>query len=329
MINPTPSLAALQQLTHPEMQRVNEVITTSFAQHVALIADISNHIIKSGGKRLRPVLTIACAKLLEYDGDRHIGLAAAVELIHTATLLHDDVVDESTMRRGEETANAVWSNQASVLVGDFLLSRAFQTMVADGSLEVLRLLSDASAIISQGEVKQLMATGDMSITREIYLDIIQSKTAVLFSAACEIAPIITAHAHLQTVFREFGMALGMAFQLVDDALDYSASSETLGKAVGDDLREGKLTLPVIEAYALCNATERAFFERVFEHRLYQEGDVETAITILTQYDTLQTTKDLAASYITKAQGILDTLGGEPAIHAALHDCLRFCIARGY
>ena len=323
----TPSLAALQYLTHSEMERVNQVVISSAAQPVPLITDITHHIVKSGGKRLRPVLTIACARLLGYDGERHIGLAAAVELIHTATLLHDDVVDESTMRRGEETANAIWSNQASVLVGDFLLSRAFQLMVADGSLEVLRLLSDASAIISQGEVKQLMATGDVTTSRETYLDIIASKTAVLFSAACEIAPIIADQPDHRPLLRAFGTALGMAFQLVDDALDYSASSEAIGKEIGDDLREGKMTLPVIEAYHRSDATQQAFWQRVFGERDYREGDVEEATRLLHHYDTLRITLDVAGAYIEQAGNILEEINGEPATHAALQDCLSFCISR--
>jgi octaprenyl-diphosphate synthase len=325
----TPSLAALQALTHAEMQRVNEAVIAAAAQPVALISDITQHIVKSGGKRLRPVLTIACAKLLGYTGERHIQLAAAVELIHTATLLHDDVVDESTLRRGIETANAIWSNQASVLVGDFLLSRAFQVMVADGSLEVLKLLSDASAVISQGEVKQLMAAGDVTTSRETYLEIITSKTAVLFAAACEIAPILCNRPELRETFRAFGTALGTAFQLVDDALDYSASTHALGKEVGDDLREGKMTLPVIEAYAKATSEERVFWQRVFGEGEVHEADVEHAITLLVKHSALTLTLETARTYADEASHILTELGGDAALNNALHESLAFCIARAY
>jgi octaprenyl-diphosphate synthase len=326
-IPPPPSLKPLQLSTVAEMERVNAVVIASAAQHVPLITDITHHIVKSGGKRLRPVLTVACAKLLGYEGERHINLAASVELIHTATLLHDDVVDESTMRRGLDTANAIWSNQASVLVGDFLLSRAFQLMVADGSLEVLKLLSDASATISQGEVKQLVAAGDMQTTRETYLDIIGSKTAALFSAACEIAPIIQTLPDQRIRLKEFGTSLGIAFQLVDDALDYAASEATLGKAIGDDLREGKMTLPVIEAYAQGNADERAFWERVLGAGEYHAEDVQQAITIITRCGTIDSTIMLAKNYASHAAAMLDEVDGDATITAALHECLAFCIAR--
>jgi octaprenyl-diphosphate synthase len=325
----TPSLIALQNLTRAEMEQVNDVVMAAATQPVPLITDVTRHIVKSGGKRLRPVLTIACAKLLGYVGERHIHLASAVELIHTATLLHDDVVDESTLRRGEETANAIWSNQVSVLVGDFLLSRAFQLMVADGSLEVLKLLSDASAIISQGEVKQLMAAGDVDTTREIYLEIITSKTAVLFAAACEIAPILCNRPELREAFRRFGTALGIAFQLVDDALDYSATTQALGKEVGDDLREGKMTLPVIEAYKRADAEERAFWQRVFAQGDVREGDVAHAIHLLEKHGALALTLDTARAYAEDAANILTHLQGDSSITHALQECVAFCTARAY
>jgi octaprenyl-diphosphate synthase len=322
-----PSLKALQHITHDAMEKVNAVVIASAAQPVPLITDITHHIVKSGGKRLRPVLTIACAQLLDYEGERHIPLAAAVELIHTATLLHDDVVDESTMRRGLKTANAVWSNQASVLVGDFLLSRAFQLMVADGSLDVLKLLSDASATISQGEVKQLMASGELETTRETYLDIIYSKTAVLFSAACEIASIIHEKSDARTPLRIFGSSLGIAFQLVDDALDYAANEETLGKAVGDDLREGKMTLPVIDAYKQGNTQERAFWKRVVGEGDYRDEDVAEAIAIISRYGTIESTLDLAKDYAAQAASALEAVNGNASVTSALHDCIAFCTAR--
>ncbi len=325
---PQASLASLQTLTQRDMDKVNGVILHAVdEQHVPLIAQITHHIVKSGGKRLRPTLTVACARLLGHEGNRHINLAAAVELIHTATLLHDDVVDESTLRRGIETANTVWSNQASVLVGDFLLSRAFQLMVADGSLDVLTLLSNASATISQGEVKQLMVAGDLSTTRKTYLDIIHAKTAALFSAACEIAPIIHNRPALRQDFRQFGQSLGVAFQLVDDILDYSASQATLGKTIGDDLREGKLTLPVIEALAQANEQEQHFWQRVIGEGDYREGDIDEAIQILKRHGAINKATKLAQDYITAAREALYRIDGHPDMTEALDQCLAFCIER--
>lgn len=325
---PTPSLDALQRLVRPAMEPVNQVIVDSVQQHVPLITQITNHIVKAGGKRLRPALTIASAELLGYNmGDRHIKLAATVELIHTATLLHDDVVDESTMRRGNETANAVWSNQASVLVGDFLLSRAFQLMVADGSLGTLRILSDASATIAQGEVKQLMAAGDLTTSRETYLDIVHAKTAALFSAACEIAAVLNNTPEKQQPLRDFGTYLGIAFQLVDDALDYAASQATLGKTIGDDLREGKITLPVIEAYSQGTGQEQAFWKRVITEGEHHDDDLATAIALTEKYDTIRTTLALAKDYTDQAAEALARIDGDKAISEALLDCLAFCTTR--
>jgi octaprenyl-diphosphate synthase len=325
----TPSLTPLTALAAADLRHVNEVILASVRQPVPLITDITHHIVRSGGKRLRPCLTIACAKLLGYAGERHIHLAAAVELIHTATLLHDDVVDESTMRRGIETANHVWSNQASVLVGDFLLSRAFQLMVADESIAVLRLLSDASATISQGEVKQLMAAGNVDTTLETYLEIIHAKTAVLFSAACEIAPFIAGEEDKHSHFKAFGTHLGLAFQLVDDALDYMADEASLGKAIGDDLREGKMTMPVILAYSAGNAEEKAFWRRVIEGGDVQDADVAQAITLIARHGTAEATLQRAKEEVAVAAHALEAIGGNTHVTAALHETLAFCVARAH
>lgn len=325
---PTPTLDALQHLLRPAMEQVNHVIIESVNQHVPLISQITQHIVSSGGKRLRPTLTLACSQLLGYEqGERHINLAATVELLHTATLLHDDVVDESTMRRGNKTANAVWSNQASVLVGDFLLSRAFQLMVADGSLDVLRILSDASATISQGEVKQLMAAGDLTTSQDLYLEIIHTKTAALFSAACEVAAFLTEKVEHRQALQEFGTYLGIAFQLVDDALDYAASQATLGKTIGDDLREGKVTLPVIDAYKQCTNTEKAFWKRVITEGDYRDDDVNEAIAITEKYGTIQSTLELAQDYTNKAALSLRSINGNQDMTHALLDCLAFCTKR--
>lgn len=310
------------------MVRVNAVIFDSVTQDVPLINDIARHIIAAGGKRLRPALTIACAMLCGYEGERHINLAAAVELIHTATLLHDDVVDESTLRRGGQTANAIWSNQASVLVGDFLLSRAFQLMVSDGSLEVLRILSDASATISQGEVMQLMAANDPSTTEARYLQVIAAKTATLFEAACQLGGVIVAQPQKQQALAIFGHHLGMAFQLVDDALDYSADQETLGKAVGDDFREGKITLPVLVAYHAGDAEEKAFWQRVLEAQDQREGDLQHAMALLDAHGAIKATVARAASYCEHARAALEIFPAS-ALKSALTDTLDFCIQRAY
>lgn len=318
----------LKSLTAQELEKVNQVILNTVAkQQVPLITQVTHHIIQSGGKRLRPTLTLACAQLIGYDGEQHIGLAATVELIHTATLLHDDVVDESTMRRGLETANHVWSNQTSVLVGDFLLSRAFQLMVSHGSLPVLKLLSDASATISSGEVKQLMVTGNLETQEADYLDVIESKTATLFEAACAIAPLLTGQDVLREPFARFGRCLGIAFQLVDDALDYSATQEQLGKRVGDDLREGKITLPVIHAYKHGTAKERQFWQRVIGEGVFHDTDVSEAVAILNRHQAIEITLERARSYTEEARHALHTIKGANAPAAALEECLDFCLAR--
>ncbi len=327
-----PSLQPLLALASSDIELVNGVILGSVQQSVPLITDIAHHIVRSGGKRLRPCLTIACAKLLEYQGSRHINLAASVELIHTATLLHDDVVDESTMRRGLETANNIWSNQASVLVGDFLLSRAFQLMVADESIAVLKLLSDASATISQGEVKQLMAAGDVNTSMETYFEIINAKTAVLFAAACEIAPIIAGAEHLRASFAEFGTHLGIAFQLVDDALDYCADTEDLGKNIGDDLREGKMTLPTIIAYQAGDANEQAFWVRVIEGEVIEGGaisdaDLSHAVALIAKHGAIEQTIKRATIHLQQAATALEAINGEATATDALHSTLAFCLTR--
>jgi octaprenyl-diphosphate synthase len=324
----TPTLESLQSLTRDTMANVNQVIVDSANQHVPLITDIAQHIVKAGGKRLRPTLTIACAQLLGYsNGTRHVQLAAAVELIHTATLLHDDVVDESTMRRGYDTANAVWSNQASVLVGDYLLSRAFQLMVADGSLDVLKILSDASATISQGEVLQLSAAGDLSTNKALYLKIIHAKTAALFSAACEVSAFVAGKPEQQPHLQQFGTQLGIAFQLVDDALDYAASEATLGKAIGDDLRESKMTLPVIIAYEHATTAEQHFWQRVIGEQNIRTGDLEEATQLIEKYHGIEQTLHLAKNYSTSAAQALHAINGNRPTTEALHDCIAFCVSR--
>ncbi|MBY0354432.1 MAG: polyprenyl synthetase family protein [Rickettsiales bacterium] len=288
------SLKPLQALVESDLQSVNTLIMQMIDQEVPLIEQIARHIIHSGGKRMRPALVLASAKMCGHQAARHIHLAAAVEFLHTATLLHDDVVDESTLRRGGETANAIWSNQASVLVGDFLLSRAFQLMVQDGSLPILSLLSDTSAIISQGEVMQMMAAGNLETTEEDYLNIIRAKTAALFSAAAAIGPMMMERSAEEcAAMAAYGRSLGIAFQLVDDALDYSASETELGKTIGDDFRECKLTLPVILAFQRGNAPEREFWKRCLGEGQQNSDDLAQALTLIEGHHCLQATLDAA------------------------------------
>src|SRR5947208_4442465 len=245
------------------MERVNAVILSRTGSDVAMIPEVANHLIASGGKRLRPMLTLAMARLVGYRGDGHVKLAASVEFMHTATLLHDDVVDESEMRRGRLAARMLWGNEASVLVGDFLLGQAFKMMVEVGSLRALEILSTAAAIIAEGEVAQLAAAKNTATTEDEYLAVIRAKTAELFAAACEVGPALHARPkHEQSACRSFGMNLGIAFQLVDDALDYGGKPAKLGKNVGDDFREGKITLPVVLSYRRGSEDERAFWRQI-------------------------------------------------------------------
>src|SRR6187399_3126742 len=260
-----PSLAPILSLTATAMNSVNAIILDRMQSEIPLIPALAGHLIAGGGKRMRPMLTLAGAELVGYSGTRHQKLAAAVEFIHTATLLHDDVVDGSGLRRGKRTANIIWGNPASVLVGDFLFSRAFELMVEDGSLKVLRILSHASAVIAEGEVDQLTAQRQVETSEEHYLHIINAKTAALFAAACRIAPVVAEGGEeAEEALEAYGRNLGIAFQLVDDAIDYSSDEATMGKGVGDDFRDGKVTLPVILAYARGSSEERAFWKAAMQ-----------------------------------------------------------------
>ena len=254
-------LERLAALMHGDMLQVNALIVENMQSEVKLIPQLAGYLIASGGKRIRPLLTLACTSLFGGDMSRTHGLAASVEFIHTATLLHDDVVDGSKERRGKDAANLVFGNQASVLVGDFLFSRAFQLMVAGGSLEVLRILSDAAATISQGEVKQLTTANNLDTSMDDYIEVVSAKTAALFAAACEIGPVIAEQdSETQESLRLYGLNLGIAFQIVDDVLDYNADHAKLGKTIGDDFREGKMTAPILLALANADNEERAFWQ---------------------------------------------------------------------
>lgn len=322
-------IAQLRGLVADDLAQVNQLIVTQGQSDIALINDLASHIIAAGGKRLRPSLTIAAAKLCGYEGDRHIRLAACVEFIHTATLLHDDVVDASDLRRGAPTANAVWGNKSSVLVGDFLLSRAFQLMVADGSLDVLKILSDASAIISAGEVHQLMVSHDLEITQEVYEQVISAKTAALFAAACELGAVVTDKPEWREPLRAYGQALGMAFQLVDDALDYQASESDLGKAIGDDFRDGKVTLPVILAHAAANADEKNFWQGALEAgESLSPDNLIRAKELLAKHNAFEKTLRVADEFANVARKAIDRFPNSPA-KAALIEAAEFAVGRGY
>lgn len=322
-------LDALVALTHADMARVNDTILSRTGSEVAMIPEVANHLIASGGKRLRPMLTLAAAALCQSPGEGHIKLAASVEFMHTATLLHDDVVDESDMRRGKPAARKVWGNQASVLVGDFLLGQAFRMMVEVGSLSCLDELSSAAAIIAEGEVMQLAAAKNLGTDERIYLDVIRSKTAALFSAACAVGALLAERgtAQLQAL-RLYGESLGLAFQLIDDALDYGGNAMKLGKNVGDDFREGKITLPVIIAFERADATEREFWTRTLDEGQIHDGDLETAMSLLAHHEALSATlakaKQFGAEAITALQAFPPS-----AMRDALEDAVHFCIARAH
>jgi octaprenyl-diphosphate synthase len=321
------ALAALTALVREDLEACNRLIVDRMQSPVALIPQLAAHIVAAGGKRLRPLLTLAAARMAGYRGMRHVALAACVEFIHTATLLHDDVVDESALRRGQASANALFGNKPSVLVGDFLFARAFQLMVQDGSLEVLRILSDAAATIAEGEVLQLVIQNDTGSTEEQYLTVIEGKTAALFAAATEVGAVVAGRpAGEQAALRAYGHNLGIAFQLVDDALDYSAEQERLGKTVGDDFREGKITLPVLLAFDRGDETERAFWRRTVEAREQSDADLAEAIGLMQKHRAFADTVARARDYGARALASLGTFP-ESAEKRALADIVEFCVSR--
>jgi octaprenyl-diphosphate synthase len=325
----TDALGRLTALLERELQATNQAIVARMDSPVALIPQLAAHLVASGGKRLRPLLTLAAAKLCGYEGERQVKLAACVEFIHTATLLHDDVVDESLLRRGAASANAVFGNKASVLVGDFLFARAFELMVEDGSLEVLRILCGASATIAEGEVLQLTTQNDLSTTEQKYFDVIRGKTAALFAAACEVGAVIAGRGAAEcAALAQFGMDLGMAFQLVDDALDYAADQAELGKTVGDDFREGKFTYPVLLAFEAANDEEREFWLRTVERAEQNEDDLQTAFALIKKHNATAGTVERANQFISSACAALDIFGpGE--MRGVLEDVARYTTARRF
>ncbi len=323
------SLDSLSSLVAREMERVNALILSRTGSDVQMIPEVANHLIASGGKRIRPMLTIAAAQLCGYRGDGHIRLAASVEFMHTATLLHDDVVDESEMRRGRAAARMLWGNQASVLVGDFLLGQAFRMMVEVGSLCALDILSAAAVVIAEGEVMQLAAAKNTETNEDEYLAIIRGKTAELFAAACEVGPVIAGRPKAEAAAcRSYGMNLGIAFQLVDDALDYGGTSAKLGKNVGDDFREGKITLPVVLSFRRGTDEERTFWRRVLEQGEIEDRDLETACAIMRRHRALEDTIERARHYGAMARDALALFPKGP-MKQALLDTVDFCIARAH
>ena len=320
-------ISRLWSLVRTDMDRVNQTILSRTGSKVTMIPEVANHLIQSGGKRLRPMMTLATAGLCRYVGDGHVKLAAAVEFMHTATLLHDDVVDESDMRRGKLAARMLWGNEASVLVGDFLLGQAFRMMVEVGSLPCLSVLADAAAVIAEGEVMQISAAKDTATTEDDYVAVIRAKTAALFAAACEVGPILAGKSKAEmSACRAYGTNLGIAFQLIDDALDYGGSSSTLGKNVGDDFREGKITLPVVLSFRRGSGTERAFWTRTLEKGEIADGDLETAIGTMRRHRAIEDTIERARHYGAMARDALELFPASDHKQALL-DVVDFCIRR--
>jgi octaprenyl-diphosphate synthase len=323
------SLAPLFEIVREDMDAINRIILDKAVSNVEMIPELAHHLIDSGGKRLRPMLAVAASKLCGYQGQGHIRTASAIEFMHTATLLHDDVVDESNTRRGRKTARLLWGNQASVLVGDFLLGQAFRMLVEVGSLPVLKILSHAAATIAEGEVMQLAAAKNTSTTEDEYLAIINAKTAALFLAAAEVGAAISARpADEQAALRSYGKNLGLAFQLVDDALDYSGDSAQLGKSIGDDFREGKITLPVILSFRRGSAEERQFWKRTIVDGDIGDGDLDHAIGLMRRHKALEATLERARSYGAIARDAL-AIFRDCREKQAMQDVIVFCVSRGH
>jgi octaprenyl-diphosphate synthase len=324
-----PSLEPLIALAQADMARVNEAILARAQSHVALIPELAGHLINSGGKRIRPMLTVTAARLCGVKGDAHVKLATSVEFMHTATLLHDDVVDESDLRRGKQTARLIWGNQASVLVGDYLLGQAFKMMVETGSLEALRILSHAAAVIAEGEVLQLSASHDTSTTEDAYMQVIGAKTAALFSAAAEVGAVVAKRPkNEQAALESYGRNLGIAFQLIDDALDYSGKQALMGKSVGDDFREGKITLPVVLSYRRGSTEERNFWTRTLEDGNQTADDLLYAQKLMDRHGAIADTIERARHYGDIARDALAIFPDCPH-KAALLEAVDFCVSRAY
>lgn len=323
-----PPFERLQAALAADMAGVNALIRDRMAsEHAPRIPEVTAHLVEAGGKRLRPLLTLAAARLCGYEGADHLKLAATVEFIHTATLLHDDVVDESARRRGRPTANLLWDNKSSVLVGDYLFARSFQLMVETGSLRVLDILANASAVIAEGEVLQLTAAASLATTEGVYLQVIRGKTAALFAAATEVGGVVAgAPEDRVEALRDYGDALGIAFQITDDLLDYGGASAELGKNAGDDFRERKMSLPVIRAVAAADAQERAFWIRAIEKGDQREGDFEAARALMLRHGALESVRETALAHAARARAALAPLPAG-ALRDDLADLADFVVSR--
>ena len=314
-------------LVGDDLKNVEAQFKKDLESDVYLIRKVGEYVLASGGKRIRPALLLLSAKLCGYTGDRHVPLASVIEFIHTATLLHDDVVDNATLRRGSASANEVWGNEASVLVGDFLFSKSFSLMVEAGDLRVLKVMSGATTIIAEGEVLQLLCTSDLDMTLERYIEVVKSKTAVLLSAACEAGAILgKATPEQELALRDFGMDLGIAFQLMDDTLDYTASEEQFGKEIGHDLEEGKITLPLIHTLQKCTDEERDIIAAVVEKELMEPGDFESVFTLVHKYGGIQYTTEVAGEYIARCKEHLKAFP-ESTVKSALLDLSDYVVSR--
>ncbi|MEM8570450.1 MAG: polyprenyl synthetase family protein [Pseudomonadota bacterium] len=324
----TTPVEELQSALSDDMNAVNHLIRERMAsENAPRIPEVTAHLVEAGGKRVRPLLTLAAARHFGYEGEDHIKLAAAVEFIHTATLLHDDVVDASTKRRGRPTANLLWDNKSSVLVGDYLFARSFKLMVESGSLRVLDILSTAAAVIAEGEVLQLIAEADLATTEETYLKVIRGKTAALFSAATEAGAVVADASEPEILaFQEYGDALGISFQITDDLLDYGGVTARLGKNTGDDFRERKMSMPLIRAVAAADEPERAFWERVITRGDQNDGDLEQALDLMGRHGALESTRETALGYAARAQDALSRLPEGP-LRSQLHALADFVVER--
>lgn len=321
------AVSVLRELTADDLSAVNSEILDRMQSPVTMIPEVAGHLINAGGKRIRPMLTLAAARCVGYEGAHHVKLAAAVELIHGATLLHDDVVDASALRRGARTANVIWGNKESVLVGDFIFSRAFELMVAAEDLRVLQVLSRASGVIAEGEVLQLATQKNIDATFEMYLAVVEAKTAALFAAAAQSGALIAGASKAQEIaIRDYGQNLGIAYQLIDDALDYAGAEGSLGKSVGDDFREGKMTLPVVYAVARAKEAEKPFWRRAIGEGVYENGDFERALDLMERDEAIVDTVACAKRYADQALENLSELPDND-YSAALGDLVTTSISR--
>jgi len=319
-------LAALN-LIGDDLKLVEQQFRKDLESDVPLIRKVGEYVLSSGGKRIRPALLLLSARLCGYQGNKAVPLASVIEFIHTATLLHDDVVDSATLRRGIASANTLWGNEASVLVGDFLFSKSFSLMVGVGSLDILRVLSDATTVIAEGEVMQLLCTGELDLTEERYINVVKSKTAILMSAACEAGAILgSVPPERQKALADFGMELGIAFQLMDDLLDYTATEEEFGKCIGHDLEEGKITLPLIHTLRSCTPAERLVIEAVVEKDEMSLDEFREVSGLVKKYDGIEYTVETARSYIAASRNRLEQFEGS-IVRNALSDLAEYVVTR--